>query len=95
MQSSLSISLSKLSAGLRVKLIDLMVLAGRVDEQELHGASVQVPAPMKPMNPLAVELDRMLRLDSHLDDVDRAALAHHIDRTIEPYRKIRRRRRAG
>lgn len=53
------------------------------------------PASVPPANPLVHELARMLADDSPIPQADRAALETVLDRMIEPYRRLMRRRRSG
>lgn len=61
-------------------------------------ASVQADETVKapqPMHVLAVEIQRMLAAESPLSDDDRRVLEMLLDRVIEPYRKVMRRRRTA
>ena len=54
------------------------------------------PAPVAPaVNPLVHELARMLADDSPIPRADRDALETVLDRFLDPYRKVLRRRRTG
>lgn len=53
------------------------------------------PAGVPPAHPLVHELARMLADDSPIPQADRAALETVLDRMIEPYRRLMRRRRSG
>jgi transcriptional regulator with XRE-family HTH domain len=54
------------------------------------------PVPEVPVvHPLAHELARMLADDSPIPQADRAALETVLDRLLDPYRKVLRRRRTG
>ena len=69
--------------------INELVLAAYPDR--LAGPPPAAPA----MHPLAHELARMLADDSPIPRADREALQTVLDRMIEPYRKLLRRRRSG
>lgn len=57
---------------------------------------VSGPAPAAPaVHPLVHELARMLADDSPIPRADRDALETVLDRMLEPYRKVLRRRRSG
>lgn len=57
---------------------------------------VNGPVPAAPtLPPVVHELSRMLAADSPIPPADRAALETVLDRMIEPYRKLMRRRRTG
>ncbi len=54
------------------------------------------PPPDAPVtNPIVHELSRMLAEDSPIPRADREALETVLDRMIDPYRKVLRRRRSG
>ena len=54
------------------------------------------PAPEPPaLHPLVHELARMLADDSPIPRADREALGTVLDRLVDPYRKVLRRRRTG
>jgi transcriptional regulator with XRE-family HTH domain len=54
------------------------------------------PAPAVPVvHPLVHELARMLAADSPIPQADREALETVLDRLLDPYRKVLRRRRTG
>jgi transcriptional regulator with XRE-family HTH domain len=54
------------------------------------------PPPAAPtVHPLAHELGRLLADDSPIPQADREALETVLDRMLEPYRKLSRRRRSG
>jgi transcriptional regulator with XRE-family HTH domain len=54
------------------------------------------PAPASPaVHPLVHELGRMLADDSPIPRADREALVTVLDRMLDPYRKLSRRRRSG
>lgn len=54
------------------------------------------PEPTSPtMHPLAHELARLLADDSPIPRADREALETVLDRMLDPYRKLSRRRRSG
>ena len=57
----------------------------------LSGSVPEVPA----VPPLVHELARMLADDSPIPPADRAALETVLDRLLDPYRKVLRRRRTG
>jgi transcriptional regulator with XRE-family HTH domain len=57
----------------------------------LSGSVPEVPA----VHPLVHELARMLADDSPIPPADRAALETVLDRLLDPYRKVLRRRRTG
>jgi transcriptional regulator with XRE-family HTH domain len=57
----------------------------------LSGSVPEVPA----VPPLVHELARMLADDSPIPRADRAALETVLDRLLDPYRKVLRRRRTG
>jgi transcriptional regulator with XRE-family HTH domain len=84
-------SLEKLATGLQVPLRDLIALSGRLPEGEV--GERPVPPPPILVNPLALELDRMLDDESPLSDEDRHAIRTIVDRVIAPYRRQMRRRR--
>ena len=71
------------------KTINELVLAAYPDR--LSG-----PAPAtRAVHPLAHELARMLADDSPIPRADREALETVLDRMLEPYRRVSRRRRSG
>jgi len=71
------------------KTINELVLAAYPDR--LSG-----PAPVAPvLHPVALELSRLLADDSPIPRADRDALETVLDRMLEPYRKLSRRRRTG
>ena len=53
------------------------------------------PAAPPPAHPLVHELSRILAPDSPVPEPDRAALESVLDRMLDPYRKILRRRRSA
>jgi transcriptional regulator with XRE-family HTH domain len=53
------------------------------------------PAAVPRLHPMAYELGRMLAADSPIPEIDRQALATVLDRMLEPYRKLMRRRRSA
>jgi transcriptional regulator with XRE-family HTH domain len=57
----------------------------------LSGPAPEVPA----MHPLVHEVARMLADDSPIPRADREALETVLDRLVDPYRKVLRRRRMG
>lgn len=57
----------------------------------LSGPAPEVPA----MHPLVHELARVLADDSPIPRADREALETVLDRLVDPYRKVLRRRRTG
>jgi transcriptional regulator with XRE-family HTH domain len=57
----------------------------------LSGPAPEVPA----MHPLVHEVARMLADDSPIPRADREALETVLDRLVDPYRKVLRRRRTG
>jgi transcriptional regulator with XRE-family HTH domain len=57
----------------------------------LSGPAPEVPA----VHPLVHELARMLADDSPIPRADREALETVLDRLVDPYRKVLRRRRTG
>ncbi|MEV4636525.1 helix-turn-helix transcriptional regulator [Actinoplanes sp. NPDC049548] len=69
--------------------INELVLAAYPDR--LEGSASPAPA----THPLAVELARMLADDSPIPAADRRALETVLDRMIDPYRKVLRRRRSA
>ena len=71
------------------KTINELVVAAYPDR--LSGPGADAPA----THPLVHELARMLAADSPIPRDDREALATVLDRIIEPYRKLLRRRRSG
>ena len=73
------------------KTINEMVLAAYPDR--LGGSPAAPAAP--PLHPIAYELGRILAPDSPVDEADRRALETVLDRMIEPYRKVMRRRRTA
>jgi transcriptional regulator with XRE-family HTH domain len=72
------------------KTINEMVLAAYPDRL---GAGTQAVIP--PLPPIAYELGRMLAADSPIPEDDRRALETVIDRMLDPYRKLMRRRRSA
>jgi transcriptional regulator with XRE-family HTH domain len=70
------------------KTINELVVAAYPDR-----VGVSAPAPQVP--PLAQELARMLADDSPIPEPDRQALETVLDRMLDPYRKIMRRRRSA
>jgi transcriptional regulator with XRE-family HTH domain len=71
------------------KSINELVRAAYPDR--LNGAVPEVPA----VHPLVHELARMIADDSPIPQADRAALETVLDRLLDPYRKVLRRRRTG
>ncbi|MGX6600673.1 helix-turn-helix domain-containing protein [Micromonosporaceae bacterium Da 78-11] len=71
------------------KSINELVLAAYPDR--LGGPAPEAPA----AHPLAHELGRMLADDSPIPRPDREALETVLDRMLDPYRKVLRRRRSG
>ena len=71
------------------KTIPELVVAAYPDR--LAGPPPSAPA----THPLVHELARMLADDSPIPQADRAALETVLDRMIEPYRRLMRRRRSG
>jgi transcriptional regulator with XRE-family HTH domain len=71
------------------KSINELVVAAYPDR--LAGPAPSTP----PAHPLVHELARMLADDSPIPQEDRAALETVLDRMIEPYRRLMRRRRSG
>lgn len=57
-----------------------------------EGPAVDV---IRPMHPLAVEIQRMLADESPVGERDREMLETILDRVIEPYRKVMRRRKTA
>jgi transcriptional regulator with XRE-family HTH domain len=53
------------------------------------------PATLPHLHPMAYELGRMLAPDSPIPEIDRQALETVLDRMLEPYRKVLRRRRSA
>jgi transcriptional regulator with XRE-family HTH domain len=84
-------SLDKLATGLQVPLRDLVALSGRLPESEVG----ERPTPPPPIlvHPLARDLDAILSPSSPVPAEDRAALETVLDRMIDPYRRLIRRRR--
>jgi transcriptional regulator with XRE-family HTH domain len=72
------------------KTIDEVVRAAYPDR--LGG---EAPAAVPQLHPLAYELGRMLAADSPISEIDRQALETVLDRMLEPYRKVMRRRRSA
>jgi hypothetical protein len=72
------------------KTINEMVLAAYPDRLA-GGAQATIPQ----LHPMAYELGRMLAADSPIPDADRQALVAVLDRMLEPYRKLMRRRRSA
>lgn len=72
------------------KTINEMVQAAYPDR--LSGDS-QAPVPQ--LHPLAYEVGRMLAADSPIPGVDRQALETVLERMLDPYRKLMRRRRSA
>lgn len=87
-------SLRKLAGPLRVKVIDLAVLAGRVDPAEIEPETTVVTR-HQAMHPLALELARMLAEDSPLTDQQRDRLIIVVDHSVDPYRRPMKRRRTS
>ena len=71
------------------KTINELVVAAYPDR--LSGQATTAPVG----HPLARELARMLADDSPIPHEDREALATVLDRILEPYRRLLRRRRSG
>jgi len=71
------------------KSINELVVAAYPDR--LSGQAVNAPA----THPLVHELARMLADDSPIPRADRDALETVLDRILEPYRRLLRRRRSG
>lgn len=89
-------SLRKLADPLRVKVIDLAILAGRMDPGEIQPGGEPAPRPRAEMHALAVELGRMLAEDSPLAADQRERLAIVVDHSMDPYRgQMKRRRSSG
>ncbi|HKT02357.1 MAG TPA: helix-turn-helix transcriptional regulator [Rugosimonospora sp.] len=72
------------------KTINEMVLAAYPDRL---GGDTQAVVPQ--LHPMAYELGRMLAADSPIPQGDREALETVLDRMLEPYRKLMRRRRSA
>ncbi len=72
------------------RTINEMVLAAYPDR--LGGSATPAVAQLHPM---AYELGRMLAADSPIPEADRRALETVLDRMLEPYRKVMRRRRTA
>lgn len=87
-------SLHKVAEGLRVPLVDLIVLTGRASEADLDTATPQLP-PTFDAHPLAVELNRMLADDSPLSAEQRGRLELVVDHSMDPYRGLLKRRRSS
>lgn len=88
-------SLRKLAEPLRVKAIDLAVLAGRVEATEIEGGASTRPGPARKMHSYALELDRMLAEDSPLSPEQRERLAIVVDHSMDLYRGHMKRRRSS
>jgi transcriptional regulator with XRE-family HTH domain len=73
------------------KTINEMVVAAYPDRL---GGTAQQSAGAQ-LHPVAYELGRMLAPDSPIPDDDRQALETVLDRMLEPYRKVMRRRRSA
>jgi transcriptional regulator with XRE-family HTH domain len=71
------------------KTINELVVAAYPDR--LGGPETEVPA----THPLVHELARMLADDSAIPEPDRHALETVLDRMLDPYRKVMRRRRSA
>jgi transcriptional regulator with XRE-family HTH domain len=71
------------------KTINEMVLAAYPDPR--NGQQATLPQ----LHPLAYELGRMLADDSPIPVEERSALASVLDRMLDPYRKLMRRRRSA
>ncbi len=73
--------------------LDLGELLVRAGHSGAVAASPEVP--QRERHRLSVEIDLMLAGSSPIPAADRAALETLLDRAIDPYRRVMRRRRAG
>lgn len=87
-------SLHKVAEGLRVPLVDLIVLTGRASEEDLDTETPQ-PPPTFDAHPLAIELGRMLGDASPLNAEQRERLFIVVDHSMDPYRGLMKRRRSS
>jgi hypothetical protein len=71
------------------KTINELVVAAYPDR--VNGSQIEAPA----VHPLVHELARMLADDSPIPGPDRRALETVLDRMLDPYRKVMRRRRSA
>lgn len=71
-------------------LDDLLRLTGRID-----GGEPPTLTAVRAAHPLARELDDMLADTSPIVDTDREVLVTLVDRVIDPYRRVMRRRRTA
>lgn len=83
-------SLKKLAGLPGAKLDDLLQLTGRVS-----GDGAVAAVAVRAAHPLARELDDMLAERSPIATADRQVLVTLVDRVIDPYRRVMRRRRSA
>lgn len=86
------VNLARLAPAIDVALPELLARSGHVAHAEFGTAE---PPEVEEIDPLVVELSRMLDPNGGLSADKRHELATLVDRVISPYRRDLRKRRAG